>query len=131
TRGGDTPRAAARARYPAGLAAWRGSAPLMSTRDGSVLGAVKIVDNGPDWLRYTIGLLPDGYTAAEMPKWESDAQDAVDRLFSVAPFSDLELTCAFNVYRVDVISDEAGADDPKCGGPGLGSKAATYFDATF
>ena len=103
----------------------------MTTADGSVLGAVKIVDNGPDYLRYTIGLLPDGYTAAEMPKWETDAQAAVDRLLSEAPFSDLELRCAFNVYRVDVISDEAGADDPKCGGPGLGSKAATYFDATF
>lgn len=110
----------------------------MSINDGTVLGATKIVDNGPDYSKYTIGLLSEGYTAAEMPQWESDAQLFVDYLFGQgpfsdgqAPFSDPDLRCAINIYRIDVTSDESGADNPKCGGTARGTKAKAYFDATF
>jgi hypothetical protein len=103
----------------------------MSINDGTVLGATKIVDNGPDYSKYTIGLLSEGYTAAEMPTWEADAQFFADYLFGQAPFSDPDLRCAINIYRIDVTSDESGADNPKCGGTTRGTKAKTYFDATF
>jgi hypothetical protein len=103
----------------------------MSMNDGTVLGATKIVDAGSDFTKYTIGLLSEGYTAAEMPKWEADAQLFVDYLFGQAPFSDPDLRCAINVYRIDVTSDESGADNPKCGATARGTKAKTYFDATF
>jgi len=103
----------------------------MSINDGTVLGATKIVDNGSDFTKFTIGLLSEGYTAAEMPKWEADAQFFADYLFDQEPFSDPDLRCAINIYRVDVASDESGADNPKCGGTAKGMKAKTYFDATF
>ena len=103
----------------------------MSMSNGTVLGATKIVDNGSDFTKYTIGLLSEGYTAAEMPKWEADAQAFADYLFSQVPFSDPDLRCAINIYRVDVASDESGADNPRCGGGARGTKAKTYFDATF
>ncbi len=104
----------------------------MGKRDGSVLGVTKIVDNGRDAFRFTILLMPDGYTAAEMSTWHADAQSFVDTLLVTAPFSDYDLTCAVNVHRFDVVSDESGADDPQCTiGGGAGVKVKTYFDATF
>jgi len=57
-----------------------------------------------------------------------DALYFINRLFNTAPFD--ELQCVINVYRVDVISTDSGADDPiNCGGSGL--RASTYFDASF
>ena len=103
----------------------------MSTKNGTVLGATKIVDNGSDFTKYTIALMSEGYTALEMAKWEADAQFFADYLFGEVPFSDPDLRCAINIYRIDVTSDESGADNPKCGGSARGTKAKTYFDATF
>lgn len=103
----------------------------MSTSNGSVLGATKIVDNGPDPSKFTIALISEGYTAADMPQWEADAQSFADYLFTQAPFCEVDLRCAINIYRIDVTSDESGADDPRCGGDGQGEKVKTYFDASF
>jgi IgA Peptidase M64 len=103
----------------------------MSTKHGTVLGTTKLVDSGEDILRYTIALMPEGYTAPEMTTWEADAQSFVDYLLGQVPFSDPDLRCAINVYRIDVASDESGADNPKCGGTTRGTKVKTYFDATF
>lgn len=103
----------------------------MSQPHGSILGATKIVDHGDDVFHYNIGLMSEGYTLAEMPRWETDAQDFVDYLFSQAPFDEPEFKCAVNIYRIDVVSDESGADDPRCGGEGAGEKVKTYFDASF
>src|SRR5215213_245592 len=36
-----------------------------------------------------------------------------------------------NIYRLDVISDQSGADEPICGTSGTGTYVNTYFDATF
>ena len=66
-----------------------------------------------------------------MPQWEADAQAFANYMLTQAPFSDFDLQCAVNIYRVDVVSDESGADDPRCGGVGGGKRAKTYFDATF
>ena len=104
----------------------------MGTSNGSVLGVTKIVDNGSESDRYNIVLLSEGYTSAEMGQWALDAQEFADYLFTQAPFSDLDVRCGINVYRVDVESDESGADDPDCDdGGGSASTADTYFDASF
>jgi hypothetical protein len=103
----------------------------MGTADGFIQGMTKIVDNGPAASRYNVVLLAEGYTAGQMGQWASDAQEFVDGFFAEAPFSDLDLRCGINVYRVDVVSDESGADDPDCDGDGPGTTAATYFDASF
>jgi hypothetical protein len=104
----------------------------MSTSDGAVLGATKIVDSGPASQKFNLVLLSDGYRASEMAQFAADAQAFVDFLFATPPFDDLRLRCAINVFRVDVTSTDSGADDPStptC--PGTGAVAATYFDATF
>ena len=51
---------------------------------------------------------------------------------STPPFDEGTIACAFNIYRLDVVSDEAGADSPMCGdGTGTGTTVDTYFDASF
>jgi IgA peptidase M64/VWA domain-containing protein len=102
----------------------------MTTSDGSVIGATKFVDNGPDTSRYTLVLVAEGYQNSELTQFHQDCQDLVDHMYATPPFGELDLRCAFNVYRIDVASTDSGADDPTtCGGPGV--SRATYFDATF
>jgi hypothetical protein len=56
------------------------------------------------------------------------AQALADKLLRTPPFDQMKR--AINVYRVEVVSTDSGADDPTtCGGPGI--VARTYFDASF
>lgn len=100
----------------------------MGANDGLVLGSAKIVDGGPDSLKWNLVILGDGYRHSEMHRFRQHAQDFVNELRSTPPFGDLFK--GINVHRVDVASDESGADDPGCGG-GLPTAAKTYFDCTF
>jgi hypothetical protein len=100
----------------------------MSATDGNVLGVTKIVNNGPDTERWNLVIIGDGYQQRELAKYRDHAKKFVDRLQSTAPFD--EMFNGINVHRIDVVSDESGADDPGCaGGPAVTRK--TYFDATF
>src|SRR5436190_709316 len=82
--------------------------------------ATRNVDNGPDTSRYTLVLVAEGYQNSELTQFHQDCQDLVDHLFATPPFDELDLRCAFNVYRVDVSSTDSGADDPStCGGAGV------------
>jgi hypothetical protein len=100
----------------------------MSTSDGTTLGVTKIVDHGPDTLRWNLAILGDGYQAGELTAYAADAQDFANRLQGTLPFD--TLWPAINVHRIDVSSSDSGADDPvACGGSG--ATARTYFDATF
>ena len=107
----------------------------MSTSDGSVVGATKIIDHGDPASRWNMAILAEGYRASELDKFHNDAQRFVDHLYATAPFNDL--WCAVNVYRVDVVSTDSGADDPATcaddppGSGGSGATPATYFDASF
>lgn len=104
----------------------------MSASDGSVSGTQKIVDHGPDSLRYNIVILGDGYRSTEMAKYHADAQAFVDAFRATAPFGDL--WCGINIHRVDVVSTDSGADDPVAcgdGSAGAGTVARTYFDSTY
>jgi hypothetical protein len=100
----------------------------VSTSDGSVGSATKIVDHGAASERYNLVILGDGYRQFELPAYRAQAQGVADTLKVTEPFP--QLWSAINVWRVDVISTDSGADDPKaCGG--TGHVARTYFDATF
>jgi hypothetical protein len=104
----------------------------VSTADRSVAGTQKIVDHGPDALRYNVVLLGDGYRAAEMAKYHADVQAFVDTFKQTAPYD--ALWCGINVHRIDVVSTDSGADDPVACGDGTagsGALARTYFDSTF
>jgi hypothetical protein len=100
----------------------------MTTSDGRVIGVTKIVDNGPDNLRWNLVVLGDGYRTGQLAQYHNDVRSFVTTLFATAPFGDLQ--GAINVHRVDVTSTDTGADDPwACGGSG--ARARTYFDASF
>lgn len=91
-------------------------------------GDAEIVDHGPPSSRWNLVLLGDGYRAAELPRYAADARRVVTAVFRAAPFD--ALSPAINVYRVDVISTDSGADTPAaCGGPGV--RARAYLDASF
>jgi hypothetical protein len=52
----------------------------------------------------------DGYTAAEMEKWHADAKRLAGALLAVSPFKEHQK--AFNIWAVDVASDESGIARP-------------------
>jgi hypothetical protein len=106
----------------------------MTTSDGYVVGTTKVVDHGPTSLRWNLVILPDGYTKNEIPFFAEDVQGFIDVLKDEPPFNEFingtPLWNAVNIYRVDIVSTDSGADDPvSCGG--TGREAATYFDASF
>jgi hypothetical protein len=72
-----------------------------------------ILESGPSSEKVDIVLLGDGYTAAEMEKWHSDARRMADILFSKSPFR--ERKADFNVWVVDTPSSLSGVARPSDG----------------
>jgi hypothetical protein len=104
----------------------------MSAADGTVLGLTKIFDAGSPATRWNLVIVADGYTAARMGQFAADAAALRDHFLSEPPFDRPEIQCGVNFYRLDVVSNEAGADKPDCAdGGGAGTTAATYFDSSF
>jgi hypothetical protein len=96
----------------------------MGTSNGRVIGTTKLVDHGPDDEKWCLVITGDGFTSAEMGAFETVVDD-----FAVYLEANLTGTANWdkvNVIRMDVESDESGAD-------GVGCDAAiavdTYFDA--
>ena len=81
-------------------------------------------NNGSSANRVDLVVLGDGYTAAEMTKYAGDVENFVLSLFDQEPFR--EYANYFNVLRVDVVSNESGADKPASG-----IYRDTAFDATY
>lgn len=100
----------------------------MSASDGYVVGTTKIVDHGPDSVRWNLVIIGDGYQASEMTKYHTDVENFLSTLSITPPYD--ELFCGINVHRIDVVSTDSGADDPGCAG-GAATTVNTYFDATF
>lgn len=99
----------------------------MSTADGHVVGTTQIVDNGPVTDRWNLVLMSEGYTANLIGpdrQFTRDARSFVTTMFATPPFDRLQR--AINVFRVDVVSDEAGADN-RCANPA--TTVRTFFDA--
>lgn len=104
----------------------------MTTADGTVVGLTKIFDSGTPGTRWNLVFVSDGYQAAQLGQFATDAQDVVDRLLIEPPFDRPEIQCGINAYRLDVTSTESGADKPNCSdGGGDGTTKDTYFDSTF
>ena len=83
-----------------------------------------IVNNGDPANRVDIVILGDGYTAAEMSKYQSDIQQFVGLMFEQEPLK--EYRRFFNVHRIDVVSAESGSDHPE-----LGTTRNTAFDSGY
>lgn len=65
-----------------------------------------VQESGPPSVKVDLLLIGDGYAAAEMDKWHRDARRLADSLFAVPPFR--ERRRDFNVWAIDVASDESG-----------------------
>ena len=102
----------------------------MTTSDGYVVGTTKVVDHGPSSARWNLVIVGDGYRASELTQYHTDVQNFLTTFRATPPF-DGELFCGINIYRVDVVSTDSGADDPNTCTGGTGATANTYFDATF
>ena len=63
--------------------------------------------------RVDVVILGDGYTAAELGRYAQDVETLVQGLFADDPLREYQRY--FNVYRVDVVSAESGADHPSRG----------------
>lgn len=101
----------------------------MSASDGFVGSTTKVVDHGPDNLRWNLVILGDGYQSTELTQYHADVQNFLTTLRGTPPYD--ELFCGINVHRVDVVSTDSGADDPTTCAGGTGATPNTYFDATF
>jgi hypothetical protein len=100
----------------------------VTTDDGRVTGSTKIVDHGDDSGRWNLVLLGDGYTEDQLDRYAADVEAFCDAFRRTPPFD--AVWSGINIFRVDVVSTDSGADDPaECGG--TGAVARTYFDASF
>ncbi len=70
-----------------------------------------IINNGSPQNRVDIAILGDGYTAAELPQYQADVQQFMQGVFAQETY--FEYQRYYNVHRVDVISNESGADHPE------------------
>jgi hypothetical protein len=57
-----------------------------------------------------VAFISEGYTAGEMDKFHEDVKKMTDALFAEEPFVDYENR--FNIWAVDAVSQESGADVP-------------------
>jgi hypothetical protein len=76
--------------------------------------------------RVDLVILGDGYTESELDQYASDVETFVQALFSQEPFREYQRY--FNVHRVDVVSNESGADHPEQSPPLFKD---TALDATY
>ena len=67
-----------------------------------------IISHGGSQNRVDIAILGDGYTASQMTQYRADVQTAMQSFFRQEPF--FEYQKYFNVHRVDVVSNQSGAD---------------------
>lgn len=72
-----------------------------------------LIDNGAAADRLDLVFVGDGYTAAEMGKWQADAQNVVAGLMSDPLFGAYRRR--INIRRVDVESVQSGVDEPDIG----------------
>jgi hypothetical protein len=82
--------------------------------------------NGDSANRVDLVVLGDGYAVNEIAKYESDVESFVRGLFAQEPFSEYQQY--FNVHRVDLISNQSGADHPERNPPVFRD---TALDATY
>jgi hypothetical protein len=71
---------------------------------------IAIVNNGPSPQKVDLLIIGDGYTAAQMDKFQADAKRLSAHLFTVSPFK--ERAKDFNVWALAVPTLEAGVSRP-------------------
>src|SRR6267142_1587570 len=67
-----------------------------------------VLAGGPVGERYDIVFIGDGFKQNQQADFNARVNDAVTALRARLPYSDL--MCAFNIWRVNVISTDSGVD---------------------
>jgi hypothetical protein len=75
--------------------------------------ALTVMEHGDAAEQVDLVILGDGYTAAEMEQFRTDAQRAADALFAVEPFASRRTD--FNVRAVETPADHSGIPRPRAG----------------
>ncbi len=83
---------------------------------------VQLANNGDPANRVDMVIVSEGYTAGEMTKFANDVQNLITNFFTQEPYREYQRY--YNVYRLEVASNQSGADHP----PVLKD---TAFDATY
>jgi hypothetical protein len=96
----------------------------MSTSDGAVLGTTQVFGTAVRNRAFNIVLLADGFRDLEQGAFDAVVHQFVQAFTTMPPFD--RYTPCINVFRVNVTSIDAGADNPDDG-----TIARTYFDSTF
>jgi IgA Peptidase M64 len=96
----------------------------MGTSDGRVLGATQVFGAAAPSGAFNIALLADGFRDLDQGAFNAVVDQFVQSFMTTPPFD--RYTHCINVFRVNVASIDAGADDPA-----TGAVARTYFDSTF
>ena len=78
----------------------------------------------PDSAKITVAILAEGYTAAEMPKFNQRAREAVDAIFDHEPFASMS-------ERFDFIAVESAGRESGVSIPAQGRWAETPFGSHF
>ncbi|MGH8791904.1 MAG: M64 family metallopeptidase [Stackebrandtia sp.] len=88
--------------------------PPAPAADVAAAEVTPIIENGPSDEKFDIVVVGDGYTEGELDLYEEHVRSKVDHVFSVEPFTAYK--DQFNVWMVDVVSNESGVDnDPEPG----------------
>ncbi|HWR17891.1 MAG TPA: IgA Peptidase M64 [Terriglobales bacterium] len=90
---------------------------------------IELQKSGDPTVKVDFLILGDGYTAAEMPKFEKDARRLMDILFSTSPFK--EHRADFNVWGLCPPAEQSGISRPSTGIYRKSPVGATYdaFDS--
>lgn len=85
-----------------------GDVNVQPNSDGTLYTAVQV--NGASTLRYDIVFIGDGFTVTEQDAFNMKVNEAVAALQAMVPYS--QRLCAFNIWRVNVVSAQSGVDHP-------------------
>ena len=107
---------------------------MLSVALAEVFPVNNILVNGPNSSRINIVFMGDGYTQNQMDLFIADVHEVTDELFNEVPYENYKNF--FNVYAIEVPSNESGTDHPgtapDCGGDVNNVFFAdTYFDCAF
>ena len=94
----------------------------MSTADGVIIGTTQIFGTAPRNQAFNVVLLAEGFTNPQQSDFNLACSAFVTALTGTDPFG--QVAHALNVFRVNVASNQSGADDPVSAG-GTGAAPAT------
>lgn len=99
-----------------------------STQDGWVKEIKTVVSHGNDSQHFNIAILGDGFTEGELGKYRDKVDEFIKGLSNHPTFK--EYFRVFNIYRIDIVSNESGADKKgSCFNPPVERK--TYLDTYY